>query len=145
MSFLSPLQISSDNYFLFSGCGPRVDVWHIQKRDHDAPEASGHMGFVTAIALSSDDKVGSEGLFLQNTFFRRRAILRWIGEDRFRLKKKWVPRSATGICHRLRHDADRCAGNLASKSSTVSRRTAEQQLLTEWNMAFSKVFYLLPL
>ncbi|PIO72208.1 WD domain, G-beta repeat protein [Teladorsagia circumcincta] len=51
------IKISSDNFFLFSGCGPRVDVWHIQKRVHDAPDASGHMGFVTAIALSGDDKV----------------------------------------------------------------------------------------
>ncbi|WKY03321.1 hypothetical protein Q1695_004787 [Nippostrongylus brasiliensis] len=57
------IKISSDNYFLFSGCGPRVDVWHIQKRDHDAPEASGHMGFVTAIAMSGDDKIAACGTY----------------------------------------------------------------------------------
>ncbi|VDM68959.1 unnamed protein product, partial [Strongylus vulgaris] len=43
------IKISSDNYFLFSGCGPRVDVWNIQKRIHDAPENTENMGFVTAI------------------------------------------------------------------------------------------------
>ncbi|KAK6023479.1 WD domain, G-beta repeat protein, partial [Ostertagia ostertagi] len=57
------IKISSDNFFLFSGCGPRVDVWHIQKRVHDAPDASGHMGFVTAIALSGDDKIAACGTY----------------------------------------------------------------------------------
>ncbi|KIH42569.1 WD domain, G-beta repeat protein [Ancylostoma duodenale] len=53
------IKISSDNYFLFSGCGPRVDVWNIQKRNHDALDDAEHMEFVTAISLSSDDKVSN--------------------------------------------------------------------------------------
>ncbi|KIH44034.1 WD domain, G-beta repeat protein [Ancylostoma duodenale] len=55
--------ISSDNYFLFSGCGPRVDVWNIQKRNHDALDDAEHMGFVTAISLSSDDKIAACGTY----------------------------------------------------------------------------------
>ncbi|KHJ93393.1 WD domain, G-beta repeat protein [Oesophagostomum dentatum] len=57
------IKISSDNYFLFSGCGPRVDVWNIQKRNHDALDDTDHMGFVTAICLSSDDKVAACGTY----------------------------------------------------------------------------------
>ncbi|RCN42013.1 WD domain, G-beta repeat protein [Ancylostoma caninum] len=57
------IKISSDNYFLFSGCGPRVDVWNIQKRNHDALDDAEHMGFVTAISLSSDDKIAACGTY----------------------------------------------------------------------------------
>ncbi|VDM58488.1 unnamed protein product [Angiostrongylus costaricensis] len=57
------IKISSDNYFLFSGCGPRVDIWNIQQRNHDAPDAANHMEFVTAIALSSDNKVAACGTY----------------------------------------------------------------------------------
>ncbi|ETN80062.1 WD domain, G-beta repeat protein [Necator americanus] len=57
------IKISSDNYFLFSGCGPRVDVWNIQKRNHDALEDTEHMGFVTAISMSTDDKIAACGTY----------------------------------------------------------------------------------
>uniref|UniRef100_A0A158PBL4 WD_REPEATS_REGION domain-containing protein n=1 Tax=Angiostrongylus cantonensis TaxID=6313 RepID=A0A158PBL4_ANGCA len=57
------IKISSDNYFLFSGCGPRVDIWNIQQRNHDAPDAADNMGFVTAIAFSSDNKVAACGTY----------------------------------------------------------------------------------
>ncbi|KAJ1372335.1 hypothetical protein KIN20_034468 [Parelaphostrongylus tenuis] len=57
------IKISSDNYFLFSACGPRIDIWNIQQRNHDAPDAASQMGFVTAIALSSDNKVAACGTY----------------------------------------------------------------------------------
>ncbi|KJH48624.1 WD domain, G-beta repeat protein [Dictyocaulus viviparus] len=57
------IKISSDNFFLFSGCGPRVDIWNIQKRIHDTPDAAEQMGFVTAIALSNDNKIAACGTY----------------------------------------------------------------------------------
>ncbi|PAV70253.1 hypothetical protein WR25_21608 [Diploscapter pachys] len=58
------LKISSDNYFLISGCGPRVHVWNVQKRILDGHDASlDKEGFVTAIAMSPDEKYSACGTF----------------------------------------------------------------------------------
>uniref|UniRef100_A0A1I7WRX0 WD_REPEATS_REGION domain-containing protein n=1 Tax=Heterorhabditis bacteriophora TaxID=37862 RepID=A0A1I7WRX0_HETBA len=61
------LKISADNYFLFSGCGQQVDVWNIQKRIHDGHDKQNEdLGFVTAIGMSADDRVGKHSKHLLN-------------------------------------------------------------------------------
>ncbi|CAB3406664.1 unnamed protein product [Caenorhabditis bovis] len=58
------LRISSDNYFLVSGCGPKVTIWNVQKRNHDAHDVSvDKEGFLTAVAMSYDEKVAACGTY----------------------------------------------------------------------------------
>uniref|UniRef100_A0A1I7TE12 WD_REPEATS_REGION domain-containing protein n=1 Tax=Caenorhabditis tropicalis TaxID=1561998 RepID=A0A1I7TE12_9PELO len=56
------LKISSDNNFLISPCGPKVTIWNVTKRNHDAHDVHADKeGFLTAVALSSDDKYAACG------------------------------------------------------------------------------------
>ncbi|CCW46000.1 Protein qui-1 [Caenorhabditis elegans] len=56
------LKISSDNYFLISPCGPKVTIWNVTKRNHDAHDVHADKeGFLTAVALSNDDKYAACG------------------------------------------------------------------------------------
>ncbi|UMM29516.1 hypothetical protein L5515_011833 [Caenorhabditis briggsae] len=56
------LRISSDNNFLISPCGPKVTIWNVTKRNHDAHDVHADKeGFLTAVALSNDDKYAACG------------------------------------------------------------------------------------
>ncbi|CAJ0937081.1 unnamed protein product, partial [Mesorhabditis belari] len=60
---VTSLKITSDNYFLISGCGCAISVWNVRERIHDSVDAlqADEEGFVTAIAMSNDEKIAACG------------------------------------------------------------------------------------
>ncbi|CAJ0564061.1 unnamed protein product, partial [Mesorhabditis spiculigera] len=62
---VTSLKITSDNYFLVSGCGVAVSVWNVRERIHDGVDSrqADKEGYVTAIAMSSDEKISACGTY----------------------------------------------------------------------------------
>ncbi|VDK46242.1 unnamed protein product, partial [Gongylonema pulchrum] len=56
---VTSLKITSDNYFLLSACGDRIDIWNIQNQNREISATNDDQGVVTGICMSRDEKTAA--------------------------------------------------------------------------------------